>query len=92
MNYMIKSIAAKVISHFFCEYIDQIDSSQLELAIWDGKARLENVKIVKDALATHNLPFTVNNGSIGSISLLFPWSRLKSEPCVINVEDVFIVS
>ncbi|KAK8875495.1 hypothetical protein M9Y10_005661 [Tritrichomonas musculus] len=92
MNYMFKSIAAKVISHFFCEYIDQVDSSQLELAIWEGKARLENVKIVKDALATHNLPFTVNNGSIGSISLLFPWSRLRSEPCVVNVEDVFMVA
>ncbi|OHT04688.1 hypothetical protein TRFO_27685 [Tritrichomonas foetus] len=89
---MIKGLAVKVISHFFSRYIDAVDSSQLELEIWNGKARLENVKILPDSLASHDLPFTVTNGTIGAIGLSFPWNRLSSEPCEINIENIFIVA
>lgn len=92
MNSMIKSIAAKVISHFFVGYIDKINSSQLELEIWNGKVRLENVQIVPNALASHQLPFTVKHGTIGSISLVLPWNRLSSQPCVVDINDIFIVA
>ena len=88
---MIKGIAAKLVSHLFCEYIDRVDSSQLELGIWNGVAKLENLSIRKDALVLHQLPFSVNRGTVGAISLRFPWGSLGSQPCVVDIEDVFLV-
>ena len=88
---MIKGIAAKLVSHLFCEYIDRIDSSQLELGIWNGVAKLENLSIRKDALVLHQLPFSVNRGSVGAISLRFPWVSLGRQPCVVDSEDVVLV-
>ena len=89
---MLKKIASRVLSHLLKRYIDEIDESQLELEIWNGKAALEQVSISQNALTSHSLPFTVNKGIVGSIELRFPWNRLNEEPCSIEVQNVLIAS
>ncbi|KAH0786124.1 vacuolar protein sorting-associated protein VPS13 [Histomonas meleagridis] len=88
---MINSIAAKLISHLCGEYIEAIDSSNLETQIWNGKARLEKLIISENALINKKLPFRIKSGTIGSISLSFPWGKLSSEPCVVDIENIFVI-
>lgn len=87
---MINSICAKVISHVCGEYVDHIDSSQLEMEIWNGKAKLENLSISPNAFISHKVPLKVKMGKIGKLSLAFPWNRLSSEPCIVDIENVFV--
>lgn len=89
---MLNSISSKLISHIFSRYINKIDPSQLQVQIWNGRAHLEDVSVSAQALTTHDLPFTVKRGSIGSIDLIFPWGKLGTEPCVISVRDVLVVA
>lgn len=88
---MLKSIVAKLVSHFFSQYIEEIDTNKFELQIWNGIARLENLNIAKNALTSHQMPFTVKKGTVGTINLTFPWNRLNTEPCVIDLENIFIL-
>ncbi|KAK8860174.1 hypothetical protein M9Y10_011838 [Tritrichomonas musculus] len=88
---MINGIVAKIISHLCGQYIEKIDSSQLELEIWNGKAHMENVKIMENSFLAHQIPFRVKQGIIGSISLAFPWSRLSTEPCIVDIENLLLV-
>ena len=88
---MLNGIVAKIISHLCGQYIEKIDSSQLELEIWNGKAHMENVKIMENSLLAHQIPFRVKYGLIGSMSLTFPWSNLSTEPCIVNIDNVLIV-
>lgn len=89
---MLKKISSKVISHIFSRYINELDPSQLEFEIWNGKAHLEDVSVCPEAFSAHDLPIVVKKGTIGSIDLVFPWSRLGTEPCIVTVKNVFIVA
>ena len=89
---MLNSIASKVISAIFSQYIEAIDSSQLEVAIWSGSVHLENVNIQSTALSIHSLPFNVKKGIIGSIDLKFPWTKLSTEACEITIKNIFLVA
>ncbi|OHT08783.1 hypothetical protein TRFO_22617 [Tritrichomonas foetus] len=89
---MLNSLASKIISSIFSKYIETIDPSQLEVAIWSGSVHLENVNIQPNALSIHSLPFTVKKGIIGSIDLKFPWTKLSSEPCEITIKNILIVA
>ena len=88
---MLNGIAAKLVSHLFGEYIQEIDSSQLEIEIWNGKAHLENLKIAENSFIARQIPFRVKYGVIDSITLTFPWSKLSSEPCKVDIENIFLV-
>ena len=87
-----KKIVSSVLSQVLSRYIDHIDESQLEIELWNGKCQLENVKIAENALSSHYIPLIVQKGVLDKINLIFPWSRLKSEPCEINIENIFILA
>ena len=87
-----KKIVSSVLSQLLSRYIDYIDESQLEIELWNGKCQLENVKIAENALSSHYIPLIVQKGVLDKINLIFPWSRLKSEPCEINIENIFILA
>ena len=88
-SFMLKNVTAKILSHFLSEYIAHIDSSQLEMSIWNGIAKLENVNFLEDAFISHHIPLSIKKGIVGSLSLVFPWGKLDSQPCVITIENIF---
>ena len=88
---MLESIVSKLLMRYLKEYIETIDSSQMEMALWRGKARFTNLTICSTALTNHLIPFKISKGIITLIELEFPWKHLSTEPCMIRVEDVYIV-
>ncbi|OHT11522.1 hypothetical protein TRFO_18966 [Tritrichomonas foetus] len=88
---MLNGIAAKLISHLCGQYIEKVDSSQLEIDIWNGKAHMENLHIMENSFLAHHVPFRVKNGVVDSMSLSFPWNRLSSEPCIVDIDNILLV-
>lgn len=88
---MLNGIASKIISHLCGQYIDKINSSQLEIEIWNGKAHLENVTILENSFLARQIPFKVKNGIIGSLTLTFPWTKLSTNPCIIDIDNILLV-
>jgi hypothetical protein len=63
----------------------------LEIDLWQGKAKLENLSIRSEALEYHQLPFTVLRSKVGLLSLSLPWSSLLSHPCVVDIRNILLV-
>jgi hypothetical protein len=45
---------------------------------------------IRRALSARNRPFTVTNGKIGKIRLTVPDTSLRSKPCELEIDEVFI--
>ncbi|OHT16948.1 hypothetical protein TRFO_12839 [Tritrichomonas foetus] len=87
-----KAIVTGILTSVFEEYINPIQNCQLDVAIWQGNAQLQNVTIKSTALSSHDFPFTVKEGIIKSISLHFPWNAINSMPCIIEIDGVNLVA
>jgi len=89
---MFKGAAAKLLSHVFGQFIDKIDSSQLEMEVWNGKVSLEGVSLLNDVFIKNQIPFILKKGNIGKIMLSLPWSKLNTESCNVNINQVFALT
>jgi vacuolar protein sorting-associated protein 13D len=61
------------------------------VAILQGDVELDNVPIKKTALRKFDVAVTVKAGVIGKLRLHVPWTRLRSQPWVITIDDVFLL-
>ena len=87
-----KNILTKLFSHVLHKYIDPVQCDQLDVALWDGKAKIQNLSIKESALAVHNLPFSVRYGIIKKTEIIVPWTSLSSEHSVIDIDGVYILA
>ena len=90
MNKAVKKLAVFVVNRVLRGYIEEFDEEQLNTDFWNGRVKLENVKISKDALIAHKVPFAVNHGRLGEIDISFPWGNLDKQNCVAKLKNCFI--
>ena len=88
---MLGNVVVKFMTKYLSEYIETLDKSQMEMEIWKGQATFEDLVILPTAFSTHLLPFVVKKGIIKNVKLNFPWKKLSSEPCVVEISDVYIL-
>lgn len=89
---MMKSVVAKYLTKYLSEYIETLDKSQMEMQFWEGHATLENLVLLSTAFSSHDLPFKIKKGIIKLVHVNFPWKSFDSEPCVIQIEGVYIIA
>ncbi|KAK8853881.1 hypothetical protein M9Y10_016424 [Tritrichomonas musculus] len=89
---MLETVVAKFITKYLCEYIETINKNQMEMKLWEGHATFENLILLPTALSYHQLPFKIIKGIIKRVHLNFPWKKLDTEACIIEVEDVYILA
>ena len=53
--------------------------------------RLTNLSLKREACYSLGLPLDVLSGYVQSIELSIPWSRLGSEPVMLNLDGVYLV-
>ena len=70
---MLESVVAGVLNRVLSVYVDNLDTSQLNIGIWSGEILLRNLKLRKAALDKFNLPVEVVEGYIGELKLSVPW-------------------
>ena len=88
---MLETVLAKFLTKYLNDYIETLDKSQMDMEIWNGRATLENLKLLPSALSHHQLPFRIIKGTIKYVHITFPWKKLSTEACIVEVEDVFIL-
>ncbi|XP_071113916.1 intermembrane lipid transfer protein VPS13D-like [Haliotis cracherodii] len=89
---MLEGLAAWVLNTYVGEYVENLNTDQLSIALLQGAVELENLPLKKDALKSLDIPLEVKSGLIGKITLQIPLSRLRSEPWVISIEKLYLVA
>src|SRR3569832_158252 len=88
---MLEGLIAWVLNNYIGEYLENLDTDHLKVALLHGEVQLENVPIKRTALRQFDTPFTINAGVIGKLHLKVPLTRIRSQPWVINIDDVFVL-
>ncbi|XP_076466689.1 LOW QUALITY PROTEIN: intermembrane lipid transfer protein VPS13D-like [Babylonia areolata] len=89
---MLEGLAAWVLNTYVGEYVENLNTAQLSIALMQGAVELENLPLKKDALKSLDIPLEVKSGLIGKITLHIPLRRLRSEPWVISIEKLYLVA
>lgn len=89
---MLEGLAAWVLNTYVGEYVENLNTDQLSIALLQGAVELENLPLKKDALKSLDIPLEVKSGLIGKITLRIPLRRLRSEPWVISIEKLYLVA
>eukprot|EP01135_Chromosphaera_perkinsii_P008709 Nk52_evm42s1444 gene=Nk52_evmTU42s1444 len=89
---MFESFAIDLLNRYLGEYVENLNIDQVSIGVWNGNVHLENLVLKKDALKALELPIEVLSGIIGKLTLKIPWSRIKSEPAEVFVEDLYILA
>eukprot|EP01137_Pigoraptor_chileana_P012954 Opistho-2@65866 len=89
---MFESLVTEVLKRFLGDYVDGLNKAQLSIAVWNGDVELENLSLKKNALKALDLPINVLHGYLGKLTLKIPWKKLKSEPVLVSIDNLFIVA
>lgn len=87
---MLEGLISSVLNRFLGTFIEDLDSDQLNISLWSGSVKLENLQIKPTLFDTMPLPFTLHYGKIGKIELEIPVINIASSPLKIKISDVFI--
>lgn len=74
------------------DYVSNLETSQLSIAIWQGDVVLHNLKLKTSALDKFNLPVDVLEGYLGDLTLNIPWNDLKNKPVKIRINNVYLLA
>ncbi|KAK4321628.1 hypothetical protein Pmani_007575 [Petrolisthes manimaculis] len=97
MEWLAKKVVAGLVNRYLGQYLEDLDTQEVNDALLSGQVNLTNLRIRRDALSFldvyfgGHLPVEVCRGSIGRISLTIPYTSLFSQPVVITIEDVLVL-
>ena len=75
--FRLEGVVAGLLNRFLKTYVDNLNTSQLNVGIWSGDVRLKNLKLKKEALDKFRLPIDVKEGYLGDLTLNIPWSNVR---------------
>ncbi|XP_077510398.1 vacuolar protein sorting 13D isoform X2 [Amblyomma americanum] len=88
---MLEGLAAWVLNTYVGGYVENLNTHQLSIGLLRGQVELENLPLKRDAFRHLLLPLEIKAGFIGKLSLKIPVTRLRSEPWLITIEQLYIV-
>ncbi|GAA5995177.1 hypothetical protein JCM5350_001861 [Sporobolomyces pararoseus] len=89
---MLESVAAGLLNKYLGTYVDNLNTSQLNLGVWSGDIKLRNLRLKKDALDKLNLPIDVMEGYLGELTIKIAWHALSSQPVRVRIDDVYLLA
>ncbi|CAJ0587158.1 unnamed protein product, partial [Mesorhabditis spiculigera] len=88
---MLENVVAWVLNNYIGEYLENLNTDQLSVALLSGQLELENVPLKKTALRKLDIPLEVKSGVLGKLTLSVPLTHIRSEPWVLKLSDVLII-
>lgn len=93
---MIQKIVSHYLVKYLGEYIENIDSSSLNVAIFSGDIKLSSLKVKRTAFDSFQLPFSITKGYVGNLKAEIPWttgglSLGLNSPVKLELSDVYLV-
>ncbi|GAO13444.1 hypothetical protein UVI_02014450 [Ustilaginoidea virens] len=89
---MLEGLVAGLLNRFLGMYVKNFDPTQLKVGIWSGDVKLRNLELRREALDQLKVPINVVEGHLGELTLVIPWSNLRSAPVKVLIEDVFLLA
>ena len=91
---MAKRLLQRVLEEVLGDFISDLSSENLKLAVWGGKLEFHNLVIkpgpLEGPLRDLSLPFAVLKGFIKHIHVTIPWASLGKSPVKVVVEDFLL--
>ncbi len=82
---MFEGLLERILLGIFGDYIEEFNREKLSLSIWKGEIELLNLKLKSNALEKLELPINVIYGEINKLTIKIPWTKINSQPVVINL-------
>ena len=89
---MFEKITSVILNKYLKEYIKDFDPKKLKLGVLSGSIELKNLELKKTALDGLDVPLSLFKGTIDLIKIKVPWSNLKGESTIVEVNNIFIVA
>ncbi|CAB3407867.1 unnamed protein product [Caenorhabditis bovis] len=86
-----ESLVADLLNRFLGDFVDNLDSSQLNIGIWGGDVKLENLQVKETALDDFDLPVKLKYGYLSSLVLKIPWKNLYNEPVIATIDGLNLI-
>ncbi|CAJ0565306.1 unnamed protein product, partial [Mesorhabditis spiculigera] len=86
-----ESLVADLLNRFLGDFVENLDSSQLNVGIWGGDVKLENLEVKETALDDLDLPIKLKFGYLSSLVLKIPWKNLYTEPVIANIDGLHLI-
>uniref|UniRef100_A0A915ASC0 Vacuolar protein sorting-associated protein 13D n=5 Tax=Parascaris univalens TaxID=6257 RepID=A0A915ASC0_PARUN len=88
---MLENLVAWVLNTYVGEYLENLNTNQLSIALLQGQVELENVPLKKTALRKFDIPLQVRSGLLGKLTLSVPLTHIRSEPWVVKMSDLLVL-
>ena len=88
---MLESLVVTILNKFLSDFIENLDSDQLNISLFSGDVQLENLTVRRTILDNMPLPFKLHYGRVGSIKVDVPVTAITSQPLKIDIQDIFVV-
>jgi len=89
---MFEERAAAVLQTLLGDYVHGLDADALRISVWRGDIVLRNLRLRPEALLGFGLPFDVQAGLLGELTMKVPWTALGKEPVVLGIDRVFCLA
>ncbi|TKR63461.1 hypothetical protein L596_027291 [Steinernema carpocapsae] len=87
---MLEGLVAWVLNTYVGEYLENLNTDQLSIALLQGQVELENVPLKKTALKKFDVPLQVKC-FLGKLTLSVPITHMRSTPWVLKISDLLIL-
>ncbi|GMT14509.1 hypothetical protein PFISCL1PPCAC_5806 [Pristionchus fissidentatus] len=88
---MLESLATWVLNNYVGDFLENLNSDHISVALLSGQVELENVPLKKSALRKLDLPLTIKSGVLGKLTLSVPVTRVRSEAWTLRLSDVLVL-
>ncbi|KAL3882618.1 hypothetical protein ACJMK2_028943 [Sinanodonta woodiana] len=89
---MFEAVVSLLINKYLGKYIHNLNSSSLNLSIFNGDVELKGLQLKPEALVELDLPIEVKAGYVGLIKFAIPWTRLFSTSIHVELQDVYVLA
>ncbi|RNA03908.1 vacuolar sorting-associated 13A [Brachionus plicatilis] len=86
-----ESVVAYFLDKYLSNYIEDLDSSNLKIGIWNGNVTLENLHLKSNALDELELPIRIVFGHLKKLTLKIPWKSLYTESVKASIDGLTIL-
>ena len=87
---MLENLISSLLNRFLGSFIENLDSEQLNISLWNGSVKLENLEVKPNIFDSMPVPFTLHYGKIGKIQLEIPVINIQSSPLKVEMSDIII--
>lgn len=88
---MFEGILESILNKILGQYIQDLNKQDLNISVWSGDLKLQNVKLRPDIFKQYKIPLELVYGQIGNLKISVPWQNIGSKPVDVLIENVYIV-